>query len=95
MYLETMQQVYSNTSKIMVDAKGQGNLLYLPLDKLMQGAGAAVAAQPQADPAPAAAGAAKPAGPASGDSPPQLDTSLSNQSRGRDPSLRSRDREAR
>jgi membrane protease subunit HflK len=36
MYLETMQQVYSNTSKVMVDAKGQGNLLYLPLDKLMQ-----------------------------------------------------------
>jgi modulator of FtsH protease HflK len=95
MYLETMQQVYSNTSKIMVDAKGQGNLLYLPLDKLMQGAGAAVAAQPQVDPAPVVAGAAKPAGPTSGDAPPQLDTSLSNQNRGRDPSLRSRDREAR
>jgi membrane protease subunit HflK len=45
MYLETMQQVYSNTSKVMVDAKGQGNLLYLPLDKLMQAAGA-VAARP-------------------------------------------------
>jgi membrane protease subunit HflK len=28
MYLETMQQVYANTSKVMVDAKGQGNLLY-------------------------------------------------------------------
>lgn len=40
LYLETMQQVYSNTSKVMVDAKGQGNLLYLPLDKLMQAAGA-------------------------------------------------------
>jgi membrane protease subunit HflK len=39
MYLETLQQVYSNTSKVMVDAKGQGNLLYLPLDKLMQAAG--------------------------------------------------------
>jgi membrane protease subunit HflK len=36
MYLETMQQIYANTTKIMVDAKGQGNLLYLPLDKLMQ-----------------------------------------------------------
>ena len=95
MYLETMQQVYSNTSKIMVDAKGQGNLLYLPLDKLLQGAGAAVAAQPAADPAPAAAGAAKPAAPISGDAPPQLDTSLGNQNRGREPSLRSRDREAR
>ncbi len=39
LYLETMQQVYANTSKVMVDAKGQGNLLYLPLDKLMQAAG--------------------------------------------------------
>ena len=36
LYLETMQQVYSNTSKVMIDAKGSGNLLYLPLDKLMQ-----------------------------------------------------------
>ncbi|MDX9707044.1 MAG: FtsH protease activity modulator HflK [Azospira sp.] len=40
LYLETMQQIYSNTSKVMVDAKGQGNLLYLPLDKLMGAAGA-------------------------------------------------------
>jgi len=39
LYLETMQQVYSNTSKVMVDAKGSGNLLYLPLDKLMQASG--------------------------------------------------------
>jgi membrane protease subunit HflK len=44
MYLETMQQVYSNTSKVLVDSKGQGNLLYLPLDKLMQAAGAVAAA---------------------------------------------------
>ena len=42
MYLETLQQVYANTSKVMVDAKGSGNLLYLPLDKLMQAAGATV-----------------------------------------------------
>ncbi len=42
LYLETMQQVYANTSKVMVDAKGQGNLLYLPLDKLMQASGATV-----------------------------------------------------
>jgi membrane protease subunit HflK len=44
MYLETVQQVYANTSKVMLDAKGPGNLLYLPLDKLMQAAGATVAA---------------------------------------------------
>jgi membrane protease subunit HflK len=36
MYLETMQQVLSNTSKVLVDQKGGNNLLYLPLDKLIQ-----------------------------------------------------------
>ena len=36
LYLETMQQVLNNSSKIVVDQKGGGNLLYLPLDKLMQ-----------------------------------------------------------
>ena len=34
-YLETMQQIYSNANKILVDAKAGNNLLYLPLDKLM------------------------------------------------------------
>ena len=36
MYLETVQQIMSSTSKILLDAKGGGNLLYLPLDKIMQ-----------------------------------------------------------
>jgi membrane protease subunit HflK len=36
MYLETVQQIMSSTSKILLDAKGSGNLLYLPLDKIMQ-----------------------------------------------------------
>jgi membrane protease subunit HflK len=44
MYLETVQQVMSNTSKVMVDSRSNNNLLYLPLDKLMQAAGASVAA---------------------------------------------------
>ncbi|PSW00477.1 FtsH protease activity modulator HflK [Photobacterium lipolyticum] len=35
LYLETMERVYSNTSKVMVDSKSSGNLLYLPLDKLI------------------------------------------------------------
>lgn len=35
-YLETMEQVYSNTSKIMVDNKGSGNMMYLPLDKIFE-----------------------------------------------------------
>ena len=57
MYLETMQQVYANTSKVLVDAKGQGNLLYLPLDKLMQGAAAVTAAQAGTAETPSVAGA--------------------------------------
>ena len=35
MYLDTMQQIFSNTSKVMVDSKAGSNLLYLPLDKLI------------------------------------------------------------
>ena len=35
MYLETMEHIFANTAKVMLDAKGSGNLLYLPLDKLM------------------------------------------------------------
>ncbi|RJG05896.1 FtsH protease activity modulator HflK [Noviherbaspirillum cavernae] len=35
MYLETMQQIFANTTKVMVDSKSAGNLLYLPLDKLI------------------------------------------------------------
>ncbi len=36
LYLDTMQQVFTNTSKVMIDARSGSNLLYLPLDKLMQ-----------------------------------------------------------
>ncbi len=36
MYIDTMQQIYSNVTKIMVDSKQGTNLLYLPLDKLIQ-----------------------------------------------------------
>jgi membrane protease subunit HflK len=36
MYLETMQQILSSTSKIVIDQKAGQNLLYLPLDRLMQ-----------------------------------------------------------
>jgi membrane protease subunit HflK len=46
-YIETMQQVLSSTSKIIVDTKGSGNLLYLPLDKLMQQAGVASLSEAQ------------------------------------------------
>ncbi|WP_426196536.1 FtsH protease activity modulator HflK [Massilia sp. DWR3-1-1] len=35
MYLETMQQIFSSASKVMVDAKAGNSMLYLPLDKLI------------------------------------------------------------
>ncbi|WP_026376692.1 FtsH protease activity modulator HflK [Aestuariibacter salexigens] len=35
-YIETMEQVFSSTSKIMVDNAGSGNMMYLPLDKILE-----------------------------------------------------------
>ncbi|MDM8348476.1 FtsH protease activity modulator HflK [Pseudomonas sp. sp1636] len=38
LYLDTMQELMSNTSKVLVTGdKGQNNLLYLPLDKMIDG----------------------------------------------------------
>jgi len=36
LYIATMEKVYSNTSKVMVDVDGGNNMMYLPLDKIMQ-----------------------------------------------------------
>jgi membrane protease subunit HflK len=36
MYTDAMQEIYSNVTKVLVDSKSGSNLLYLPLDKLMQ-----------------------------------------------------------
>ena len=61
-YIDTMQQIFSSTSKIMLDYKGGGNLLYLPLDKLLQQAGAATLSEAQASqrPSPEVPPAAEP-----------------------------------
>ena len=56
LYLETMQSIYANVSKVLVDSRSGSNLLYLPLDKLIQQAGAAAApAAPVSTPTPAPA----------------------------------------
>ena len=89
LYLETMQQVYTNTTKVMIDAKGQGNLLYLPLDKLMQAAGGALP-QLGAGTDPAVPGRSNSAAP--GELLPQAMDRADTRSRD---ALRSRDREAR
>jgi modulator of FtsH protease HflK len=36
LYLETMQQIYGNVTKVLVESRQGSNLLYLPLDKIMQ-----------------------------------------------------------
>ncbi|HMS05377.1 MAG TPA: FtsH protease activity modulator HflK [Burkholderiaceae bacterium] len=85
LYLETMQDIYAKTTKVVVDSKQGSNLLYLPIDKLMAAAGRD---------APTAADAAAP--PAS--SPPTVAGGSSGapapDARSRD-SARSRDRESR
>ncbi len=43
MYLDMMQQVMGNISKVMVDQKNGNSLLYLPLDKLVESTRAAAA----------------------------------------------------
>jgi membrane protease subunit HflK len=44
LYLDTMQQIFTSASKVMVDAKSGSNLLYLPLDKLIAQSAANAAA---------------------------------------------------
>ncbi|HEX4940129.1 MAG TPA: FtsH protease activity modulator HflK [Candidatus Kapabacteria bacterium] len=46
LYIETMEQVMGNSTKVMVDTEGGNNLLYLPLDKMLQGAAPLVAPVP-------------------------------------------------
>jgi membrane protease subunit HflK len=46
MYLEAMQQVFTNVSKVMVDSRSNSNLLYLPLDRLMQQSAASMMGAP-------------------------------------------------
>ena len=49
MYTDAMQQVYTNVTKVLVDSKQGSNLLYLPLDKLMQASGQGAAAKTGTD----------------------------------------------
>jgi len=41
LYIETIERVMGNTSKVMVDVQGGNNMLYLPLDRLVQSEGRA------------------------------------------------------
>jgi membrane protease subunit HflK len=80
LYIDAMQQVYSRVTKVMVDAKSGSNLLYLPLDKLIQQQTGTVTTTVPTPVAPTDASTASP--------------SLSTDPRSRD-SMRSRDRDGR
>jgi len=45
LYIEAVEQVYGSTNKVLLDSKGSGNLLYLPIDKLIEGASRQQSAQ--------------------------------------------------
>lgn len=63
MYLDAMQGIYGGVNKIIVDSRSGSNLMYLPLDKVMQAAGTTSASAPAAAVTAPAASAA-PAAPA-------------------------------
>jgi membrane protease subunit HflK len=87
LYVDTMQQVYSNVTKVLVESRQGSNLLYLPLDKIMQMSAQGSAAA-GADPSSLPAGGAA----SSGSAPPA--DGLPLDARARDAS-RTRDRETR
>ena len=78
LYIDTMREVYSNITKVMIDARNNTSLLSLPLDRLLQQAAAGTAA-PAAGSAPTPA-AAPDAAPASG----TVDVRSRENQRGRD-----------
>lgn len=84
MYLEAMQQIYGNVTKVLVESRQGSNLLYLPLDKIMQ----SVAAGGSAADGSGVSSSAAPAAPVAPSS------SFSNDARTRDTN-RTRDRESR
>ena len=47
LYLETMEQVYANTSKVLVDVKNGNNMMYIPLDKMINQSNSGAVTQPQ------------------------------------------------
>ena len=75
LYLETMQQIYGNVTKVLVDSRQGSNLLYLPLDKIMQ-----MSAAGEVPAAAAPAPSALPAAPAT----PSPDARTRDGSRSRD-----------
>jgi membrane protease subunit HflK len=92
MYLEAMQQIFANTTKVLMEAKSGNNLIYLPLDKLIaQSMNAADASRQSAQAPTPSAGTS---GQSQADVPQTVEIQRPHDSRSRD-SRDSRDRETR
>ncbi len=66
LYLETIQHVLGNSSKILVDVNSSNNMFYLPLDQILRQRLKAATTDTSAVPAPVAASAPTPAAPSEG-----------------------------
>ena len=82
MYIDAMQQIYSNVTKILVESRQGSNLHYLPLDKIMQQVAQGAPAVPAA-----------PADTSSASLPPAASAGVPSSDRSRD--SRTRERESR
>jgi modulator of FtsH protease HflK len=85
LYLESMQQIYSNVTKVMVESRQGGNMLFLPLDRILQQVSAGGAATPAPEAAPPAQTPA---------TPPASPSGAQGDARARD-NVRGRERESR
>lgn len=61
MYVDAMQQIFGNSTKVMVDSKSGNNLLYLPFDKLLQQGGGEAGNAPRSTVQPAPVAVPEPA----------------------------------
>jgi len=86
LYIEAMQQILSNSSKVLVDQKGGNSLLYLPLDKLLSATGTPTTLPSASQ---SATPPVEPPKPAEATPPPEPTTARSREA------FRSREREAR
>lgn len=77
LYIESIEDVLADTNTVMVDVKGNNNMLYLPIDKLVQH-------QPSIQPANAPQTASEQSAPATTAEPAQPQPSARTSTRGRD-----------
>ena len=88
LYIDAMQEIYTNVTKVIVDSKGNSQLLYLPLDKLIE-----KTAPPSSDGTSAASAAAAARAAETSPSAPRagtngIDTSVRDAMRNRDRGVR-------